>query len=144
MYDKLNSKVILHCKGVAEVMYTLAKENKDEMYALGILHDIGKLHGFKNHGEAGARITSDIGVKYHKEILYHGKVQNDYKSNELNLLNAADLSVDAEGNIIGYKKRIEDIGVRYGFDSNEYRDAMELSKSLLDLLEEIEIDSNRL
>ena len=71
MYDKLETRVILHSKGVAEVMYELANENKAEMYLLGLLHDIGKLGGFKNHEKNGAKLLVHMGLKYSNEILMH-------------------------------------------------------------------------
>jgi putative nucleotidyltransferase with HDIG domain len=142
MYNKLENKVILHSKGVAEVMYKLANENKEEMYLLGLLHDIGKLRGFEDHEKNGAILLTHIGIKYPNEIYYHGKIQDEYSSPELDLLNAADLSVDSEGNIVGYQKRIEDIGNRYGFESTEYKNAITLSKTLLELLNKVKIHCN--
>lgn len=40
---------------------------------------------------------------------------------ELILLWEADVSVDSMGNEVGFKNRLTDIGLRYGFDSLPYR-----------------------
>ena len=123
--------MILHSYGVAEYMYRNSNKKRDEMYILGLLHDIGKIHGFDNHESLGGEITKDVGFIYSEEIKYHGIVQSDYSSYELDLLNAADLSIDSEGNEVGYIKRIEDIKTRYGEKSTQYIDAVLLSKELI-------------
>lgn len=135
----LPDKVLKHSKSVADVMYQLSSDMAEEMYVLGLLHDIGKIYGHENHEQNGYMLMESLGFKYSKEILYHGKMQTDYKSKALDILNAADLSVDSEGNIIGYKNRIEDIGSRYGYDSDEYCEAIKLSKTLLPIVEQIEV-----
>ena len=127
----MKKQVILHSYGVAEYMYRNSNKKRDEMYILGLLHDIGKIHGFDNHELLGGKITKDIGFIYSEEIKYHGIVQSDYSSYELDLLNAADLSIDSEGNEVGYIKRIEDIKTRYGEKSTQYIDAVLLSKELI-------------
>lgn len=135
--NALPENVLKHSKSVAEVMHYIAEENKDEMYVLGLFHDIGKLHGFANHSQTGYELLSKMNFAYANEVLHHGSVKKLYASKELDLLNAADLSVDSKGNIVGYKRRIEDIGERYGFESSEYLNAVELSQTLLPLLKEI-------
>lgn len=128
----MEKRIILHSYGVAEYMYRNAKANKDSMFVLGLLHDVGKLSGFEDHEMYGAEISNNVGFVYAKEIEYHGKVQGDYTSYELDLLNAADLSIDRMGNEVGYIKRIEDIKERYGDESEEYKNAVILAKQLIE------------
>lgn len=140
-YNVIQEKTILHSKAVAEVMYKLADENKEEMYILGLLHDIGKIAGFNNHESYGANLLASMGMKkYEQEIRYHGKVQNEYSSKELDLLNAADLVVDSEGNVVGVTRRLEDIAERYGHESKEYQEAKKLSVLLRDILDKVVVE----
>ena len=41
----------------------------------------------------------------------------------LDILNQADMQIDKYGNDVGYEKRLDDIKVRYGEDSNIYKKA---------------------
>ncbi len=122
----MNKQILLHSYGVADYMYRHASQNKEELFVLGLLHDIGKLKEYSNHAKVGFDIAEKVGLVYAKEIQYHGLVQEEYSSYELDLLNAADLSVDSCGNEVGYEKRLEDILSRYGKESFEYKTAKEL------------------
>ncbi|MBR0384343.1 MAG: HD domain-containing protein [Eubacteriaceae bacterium] len=52
---RISEERIRHMHGVAEFMYKRAKDYKldaEEMYLLGLLHDIGYIQGFEEgHGE---------------------------------------------------------------------------------------------
>ena len=124
--------VIHHSLGVAEYMRDHAKINPDGMYVLGLLHDIGKLYGFENHEKVGAEILSGVGFSYAKEVELHGKPQDDYSSYALDLLNSADLSVNPAGEYVGHRSRLYNIGMRYGFESEQYMNAKTLSKKLIE------------
>lgn len=110
-------------------MLILSNDNA-EMYTLGLVHDIGKIYDSEAHAELGFKIMQNTGYKYCNEIFYHGKCQNEYKSKELTLLNVADLLVSSKGKIVRAKDRLLDIGVRYGFTSNQYVMAEKLAKIL--------------
>ena len=79
----LDKKRILHSLGVANKMKVIANElypgNKEfieDMFILGLLHDLGyefaktKLE----HSEIGGTILKKNGYKYWKEVYYHGKL----------------------------------------------------------------------
>lgn len=127
-----------HCKKVGELMFRLAQkkgwsaEKCEEMYQLGYMHDIGYAICTKSsdHAKVGAEMLKVQGFKYWKEVLYHGVPTTEYSSKELDLLNMADLSVDAQGNAVGVIDRLKDIASRYGNDSAVYKRAYILAKSL--------------
>lgn len=150
----INRYKMAHCVGVAEYMRDNADTynlNKDEMYVLGLLHDIGYLNGRKNHEENGYELLESMGlnrkclfaVKNHSADPYELIMNNEYKKfildacedivprevednyipKELCLLYEADLSVDARGYRVGFEKRLEDIRTRYGNDGIEYNRA---------------------
>ena len=142
---ELPNYVVVHSVGVAKFMAEWAslhpKEGlmPDEMYILGLLHDIGKIYPanfdmntgkekpnvngniYKGHAHKGGSLLSDLGFHFAKEVEHHGDSDSYFFSVKLLLLNLADLSVNGEGNIISIKERIDDVGVRYGLDSEEYR-----------------------
>ena len=121
-----------HCKAVAEHMKKVAKiQGKDDLtadiyYVVGLLHDIGYLRGRKEHELNGAVILKAMGMKdeYAQAILNHGTNPYTLKTNEqtdiLIALQDADMSVDKYGRDAGFKKRLEDIKLRYGADSEAY------------------------
>ncbi len=91
---------------------------------LGIVHDIGyefddsEYHD--SHNSVGGDILKNDNYKYWREVYYHGKPNCEYKSEYLDILNEADMSVDKYGNDVGFVKRLEDIRSRYGEESNAY------------------------
>ena len=121
-----------HCKAVAEHMKKVARiQGKDDLtadiyYVVGLLHDIGYLRGRKEHEINGAVILKAMGMKdeYVQAILNHGTNPYTLKINEqtdiLIALQDADMSVDKYGRDAGFKKRLEDIKLRYGADSEAY------------------------
>ena len=119
---ELPNYVVAHSVGVAKFMAEWAslhpKEGlmSDEMYILGLLHDIGKIYPANfdmNTGKEKANVNGNI---YKGHAHKGGSLLSD-----LGFHFAKDLSVNGEGNIISIKERIDDVGVRYGLDSEEYR-----------------------
>lgn len=107
---------------------------------LGLLHDVGYIHGKQNHEETGGKIMEEMNYPYAEIIQYHGttpllymqtkKCTKEDIPKELILLWIADMSVDLSGNTVGFKFRLNDIGNRLGFDSVAYRNCTETVKFL--------------
>ncbi len=98
-------------------------ENKcREMFALGYLHDIGYEFSEEQpeHPDEGGKILKNSGYKYWQEVYWHGKPSPKYVSDELMVLNLADLRIGRNGETISVLDRLDDIGERYGFDSIQY------------------------
>ena len=115
---------IKHSRAVAELMYSLAsEEKKEQMYILGLLHDVGYMFGHNNHNKNGGNLLKESGYQYWQEVFYHGDCQPPYSSYELDLRNYADMPIGPDGTHIGFAKRLEDIEIRYGTDSKEYQNA---------------------
>jgi len=118
--DRLN-----HSLAVARKMveigrkHDFADEQLHELFILGYNHDIGYEFGTnENHRIIGGNILRENNYKYWKEVYYHGKVEIEYSSKFLDILNQADMQIDKYGNDVGYDNRLEDIKNRYGKDSN--------------------------
>lgn len=132
---QISKERIAHMHGVAEWMYAHAKEygceNQDEMYLLGLMHDIGYLYGSKeDHEQNGAELLG-VETYYGRFVQAHGLTPQEYMNcngcfaseipNEMILLWTADMMIDLTGEEVGFQKRLEDIGIRHGFDSEPYR-----------------------
>lgn len=132
---QISDNRILHMHGVAEWMYEHAEEyglsNKDEMYLLGLVHDIGYLYGDKaSHEQNGGELLG-LDSYYGKFVAAHGLTPCQYMERysclsseipkEMILLWTADMTIDLTGQPVGFKKRLEDIKERHGEDSDAYR-----------------------
>lgn len=130
-----------HILGVARQCYNIAKikgfneEFCKRMFMIGYVHDVGYEFSADIHGYEGEKLLETIGVSSETvklAVSNHGSVRESY-SDELRILNMADMTVDSQGNVVTALDRITDIGNRYGFDSEVYKRAEELC-SILGLL----------
>lgn len=128
-----------HCLAVANKMKQIANKNHevyestaDEMFVLGMLHDIGYEFSDKQeeHAQKGGELLKEQGYKYWKEIYYHGYPQSYYKSKELTLLNFADLTTGPCGEYMSIDERIEELESRYGEGSWQVNEAKEQANLL--------------
>jgi|GEM_PF-297848 len=136
---KISGGRVSHCLAVAETMKRLAKQypkglsaDEDDLFLLGYLHDIGYAFADeqRNHACAGGEELKRQGYRYWREVYYHGKVQEEYDSAELDLLNYADMVTDVNGNDVTVSERIADIGRRYGESSYQKKESEELARKL--------------
>ncbi len=119
-----------HILGVARKAkeFALKMKPNDEKYAedmflLGLLHDLEyefSETGYRHSG-IGGEILKRSGYKYWNEVADHGYSENTDMTDELFILNYADMSVAVDGKICTMVERLEDIGIRYGIDSSAYR-----------------------
>lgn len=123
-----------HILGVARVMSENAERlglNKQEMFMLGMLHDIGYEFGeISEHNKIGGEILKRQNYKYYNEVFYHGILNPPYSSLELDLLNYADLHITKYGDYVTIEQRLEDIGSRWGFDSPYYLNPKKIAENL--------------
>lgn len=120
-----------HMLKVARTMEELSRKNgwteekAVEMFFLGYIHDIGYeyVSEKEQHPTVGGQILKNFGYKYWKEVFYHGKVQSEYASQELDMLNYADMTTSHNGEKISIDDRLADIKFRFGEDSKCYSDA---------------------
>lgn len=113
--------------------YHLSEDKLKELFLLGYNHDIGYEFCSNNieHNIVGGEILKENGYKYWQEVYYHGNPNTDYNSMFFKILNMADMQVDKYGNDVGYKKRLEDIKIRYGENSIQYINAKSVIDSLM-------------
>ena len=133
----MNEDRIKHSLAVARKMveigkkYNLNSNELEDLFVLGLNHDIGYEYGNNsNHKYIGGEILKRNGYKYWKEVYYHGKINAEYSSLYLQILNKADMQIDKCGNDVGYTKRLEDIKNRYKENSTTYKNATILISKL--------------
>ena len=135
-----------HCYMVGKVMEFCAKELKlneemqQEMFFIGYVHD--SMYDFEKNETKHDEIVSNMlrETIFSKEVSLHSKYQNNYQSIALNLLYLADQIVDGYGNVVGFKKRIEDILNRHGKDDGVYKDTIEIVDYLKTKKELVELE----
>ena len=131
----IKNNKIAHMHGVAEFMYrnaSLFDLDKEQMYVIGLLHDIGCVNGKDRHEDYGFNLLKGLDLPENKVrcISWHGNTPETYKNmfdcsgdeipKDLVLLWMADMSVDSEGNEVGFEKRLEDVERRYGSASQAF------------------------
>lgn len=136
---ELDSMRLEHCLKVGHKMKAIALErypgNEDhgnEMFILGMLHDIGYefSQSQEEHPTRGGELLKQQNYKYWREIYYHGKMNCEYSSEELEILNIADMLIDAKGNEVTAQERLKDISERYGNASIQFIEANKLAEFL--------------
>ena len=102
-------------------------EYAQDMFLLGLLHDIGYEFLENGHGHAalGGQILKRAGYKYWDAVANHGYSDISEVSDELFILNCADMSIDLNGNRCTMDARLTDIAARYGMDSETYHNAVQ-------------------
>lgn len=130
-----------HSLEVAKKMKKIVLENQEkysctpeDMFILGLVHDIG--YEFANeqpqHAVVGGIALKNQGYKYWKEVYYHSRIQNEYMSNELLLLNYADMTTGPHGESMSLTQRHEDVVKRYGKGSHQDLEVAEVIKQLVE------------
>ena len=132
-----------HSLGVANYMREHAEErglNPDDMWLLGLLHDIGNIYDNDGHAEFGATMLAHAGFKpsllnaVRHHMLPGNKVRELYGESaltaEYNLLVEADGHVDSKGRRVTLEERLEDVRSRYGENHKVYKTSLEGYKYL--------------
>jgi len=128
-----------HILTVARLMEDIArnflswpKENCWRMFLLGYVHDIGYevTENQRKHGKAGGKLLKASGYIYWLEVYWHGDPEPYYLTDELMLLNMADMRVNSLGEIVSIEKRLSDIESRYGEESDQYKDAAKIAEMI--------------
>lgn len=125
-----------HCLSVARKMQDIVEHNPEkydisleDAFLLGFLHDIGYEFAVdqKEHAKVGGLLLKRQNYKYWQEVYYHGIAQKEYESKELWLLNYVDMITAPTGEYITVKQRIDDISYRYGEDSWQKKESVDLA-----------------
>lgn len=149
----ISANRLIHMNGVAKYMHSHASEyglDKDKMFLLGYLHDIGYYQEKEDHDKSGADLVEKIDMGTAKSIRYHSMTPYEYMAahnckesdipKELILLWEADMSIGSNGKNVGFTKRLQSIGDRYGTDSIVYKKCEEKIEWLIAHINEIKAE----
>lgn len=131
MFHQFSRNRALHCHGVATFMRDFAPAvdlNPVEAAIVGFNHDVGYLftHGDnRTHNALGGGMLAYDGYVHAREIRLHGTPEGLSTPMGV-LLNTGDMMVDAHGQRVGFKRRLEDIARRHGKSSAAYSDAQHM------------------
>ena len=127
-----------HILAVARLMKEKARLvglDEEEMFTLGMLHDIGYEFDEQDHHTAGYVMLEKQGYKYAYEVKCHGLPHAPRMTTELKLLNYADMHINAKGEYVTFEERLEDIKSRRGKNSPHYinsRKVIEMLNGFID------------
>lgn len=135
-----------HMLNVARVAREIARElgmdgNKcDTMFVLGYVHDIGYETSDNGHAYLGGETLRKAGYEHWWEVWSHGDPDITPRDTpayrRLAILNAADMSVTADGRLVTIDERVQDIERRHGGDSKRCLQAKRLAEKVRDEIDE--------
>lgn len=119
-----------HILGVARKSKEFALKFKPEnskfaedMFLLGMLHDMGYefMESNASHAYVGGEILKRNNYQFWSEVSLHGDETVDDMTDELFILNCADMSTGPNGEDFTFDERLEEIASRFGKDANAYK-----------------------
>jgi hypothetical protein len=108
------------------------KQFCEDMFLLGMLHDFGYEFadiGYQ-HAMVGGEILKRSGYRYWQEVAEHGSETVENMTDELFILNLADMLTLPDGKSCGINERIAEIAQRYGGDSAAYRKSVKVAEKI--------------
>lgn len=98
-------------------------EFAEDMFLLGMLHDMGYefMESNASHAFVGGSILKRSGYKYWQEVALHGDESVDNMSDELFILNCADMSTGPSGEDFTFDERLAEIKSRFGAEAIPYK-----------------------
>lgn len=119
-----------HILGVARKAKILADKLKpnnvqyaEDMFLLGIMHDLGYefIESNASHAYVGGEILKRNNYQFWSEVSLHGDETVKNMSDELFILNCADMSTGPNGENFTFDERLEEIASRFGKDADAYK-----------------------
>ena len=135
----LSDSRLFHMRGVAYKSYNLAREvfkMKEDtargLFLMGLVHDFAYafVENQTDHEYEGGRILELSGFDWAEAVFDHGNPDIENWTDELLILNIADMTTSPDGKPITIGQRLEDIENRYGTDSIQATKARKLNKRI--------------
>ena len=95
----------------------------EDMFLLGMLHDMGYefMESNASHAAIGGEILKRNNYQYWSEVFLHGDETVDNMSDELFILNSADMPTGPNGEDFTFDERLAEIASRFGTDAQAYK-----------------------
>ncbi|MFW0108996.1 HD domain-containing protein [Rothia sp. P7181] len=135
----ISDKRLLHLRSVgrraadlSRELFGFSPEKQRSMFVLGFLHDIGYEYTTdqRQHEHIGGDILAFMGMDGWQAIYDHGDPDIEEMSDELIILNMADMQTDGYGRPVTAEERLADIKTRYGEGSEQFVRANHLLDNL--------------
>ena len=130
---------VIHSYEVGFKMRELARLtgicSEEEAFIIGYLHDIGKEFLKERpmyiHNKVGEKVLKIIGLSYADIVGAHGDPDSVLLHNPIvKMLNYCNLTVDHDGTSVTVEERISGVIERYGVNSKQYKDVIQIVDSL--------------
>lgn len=110
-------------KMLAEKLKTNDTQYAEDMFLLGIMHDLGYefMESNASHAAVGGEILKRNNYRYWQEVALHGDETVDDMTDELFILNCADMSTGPNGEDFTFDERLKEIAQRFGEDADAYK-----------------------
>ena len=110
-------------KMLAEKLKTNDTQYAEDMFLLGIMHDLGYefMESNASHAAVGGEILKRNNYRYWQEVSLHGDETVENMSDELFILNCADMSTGPNGEDFTFDERLKEIAQRFGEDADAYK-----------------------
>ncbi len=110
-------------KMLAEKLKTNDTQYAEDMFLLGIMHDLGYefMESNASHAAVGGEILKRNNYRYWQEVALHGDETVENMSDELFILNCADMSTGPNGEDFTFDERLKEIAQRFGEDADAYK-----------------------
>lgn len=129
--DKLKHTigVARKCYDLALHKYDLSEDEAKSAFVMGFLHDIGYefVDDTSKHPEESYKLVKSIDDNMLNAIRSHGNPDVEVCTVWNDILNEADLTTSSKGEDCTMFYRLADICLRYGKDSNEFKNAKRLA-----------------
>lgn len=111
------------CKEYAAKFKPNDSKFSEDMFVLGMLHDMGYefMESNASHAAVGGEILKRNNYQYWSEVSQHGDETVDNMSDELFILNCADMSTGPSGEDFSFDERLKEIASRFGTDAAAYK-----------------------
>jgi len=111
------------CKEYAAKLKPNDSKFTEDMFLLGMLHDMGYefMESNASHAAVGGEILKRNNYQYWSEVSLHGDETVDNMSDELFILNCADMSIGPNGEDFTFDERLKEIASRFGIDAIAYK-----------------------
>lgn len=110
-------------KMLAEKLKTNDTQYAEDMFLLGIMHDLGYefMESNASHAAVGGEILKRNNYRYWQEVALHGDETVENMSDELFILNCADMMTGPNGEDFTFDERLKEIAQRFGEDADAYK-----------------------
>lgn len=130
----LTESRVNHSRTVSYLMGVLApivNIDSHEAALCGWLHDFAYcITDNEHHAAVGGELLKEQGYIHWTEIANHGSIKGLDTPLGV-LLNIADMTVDSNGKIVGFDKRLNDVASRYGQDSIQYSECKNVIDAIM-------------